>query len=119
MTITEALLNYSNGKIIIDKFVYQYVADNGVRVLYRFVIDSNHLYLRHEEFSDFITTTEDIELTDEDVTELLLQSITDFLGGDHFKFDIFDRTIDVSASTLLSEEFLTQNNLQEILFKTY
>jgi len=120
MTIAEVLANYSNGKLVIDKLVCQYVADNGARVLCRFVFDSDHLYLRKEMLFGFSNNTlQDIELTDDDVQDTLLQVIADFLVADNHEFDIFNRDIEVLVEELLSEDCIAAHELEGFIFKMY
>ena len=119
MTISQALSNYSNGTLVIDKYVYQYVTDTGLRVIYRFVFDANNLYLRKETLNGFSKTEENIEVTDADVLDVLPESIASFLSDTEYKYDIFDRDVDVPATDLFLVDFLEAHNLQEAVFKTY
>jgi len=119
MTIAQALNGYSNGKLVIDKFVYQYVSITSSRVVYRFAFDSSHLYLRKEEAHDFNGSIEDIELFDEDISETMAETIAKFLATEQYQFDIYKRDIDIPAEQLLSQSFINENGLIGAVFKTY
>ena len=103
MTIAEAINGYGNGKKILDQLVCQFVHTHGARYIYRFVVDSEKLYLREDVLRGFTgNTSEDIELTDEEVTDALLALVEEFLDGESPKvYDIFERHVGVNAEELL------------------
>lgn len=120
MTIQEAINGYDNGKLIIDKLVCQFVSEAGSRVIYRFVVDSDGLYLRRDEIIGFgEMETSDIELSDDDVQESFPQYIADFLQGGERVYDIYRRDTAVEASDLLTVEFLEAQDLEGAVFMTY
>lgn len=113
MTIETAINGYSNGKLVLDQLVCQFVNDTGGRVIYRFVIDADHLYLRKDVIFGFgDMTTEDATLTDEDVQEGFPQYIADFLAGGEKVFDVYQRNMHVPAASILSAQFLSGHELE-------
>ena len=104
MTISEAINGYSNGKLLLDQLVCQFIAETGGRVIYRFVIDLQHLHLRKDVIASFgDMTTDDVVLTDDDVHPDFPQYIADFLAGDSAKiYDIYKRDTPIQASAILS-----------------
>lgn len=120
MTIQEAINGYDNGKLIIDKFVFQFASEAGSRIIYRFAIDSGGLYLRRDEIFGFgEMETTDFELSDDDVQESFPQHIADFLAGDGRIDDIYRRKTAIEASDLLTTEFLEEHSLEGAIFMTY
>lgn len=114
MTISEAINGYSNGKLLLDQLVCQFIAETGGRVIYRFVVDPEHLYLRKDVIIGFgEMTTEDTILTDQDVHSDFPQYIADFLAGDSSKvFDIYKRDERVPSVSILSAQFLSGHELE-------
>lgn len=121
MTIEEAINGYTNGKLVLDKLVCQFVRDGASRVIYKFVIYSDNLYLRKEEiagFNEFIR--EDLILTDSDVDPQFPQYISDFLSSDSLKiYDIYKRDIPIPAEIVLSQDFLVGHELEGRHFLSY
>lgn len=113
MTISEAINGYSNGKLLLDQLVCQFVSDTGGRVIYRFMVDSNHLYLRKDVIIGFGNMpTEETILGDQDVHDDFPQYIADFLSGDSAKiYDIYKRDVQIQASEILSNTFLQNHEL--------
>lgn len=120
MTIEQALEQYANGLVVVDKLVWQYVDEtNGSRVVYQFVIDSSHLYLRKTVMQSFNKTEEQFELFDTDVKDALLEFISNFTTASDKLYDIFNRDVVIPVNELFEEAVITEHGLENASFKTY
>lgn len=120
MTIEQALENYTNGLFIVDKLVWQYVDEtNGSRVVYQFVIDSNHLYLRKTITQSFSKIEEQFELFDTDVKDRLLEFISSFTTASDKLYDIFNRDVVIPVNELFEDATIAEHGLENASFKTY
>jgi hypothetical protein len=117
MTIQEALYGYDNGKLVMDKLVCQFPSPNGSRVVFRFTLDSEGLYLRKDEIFGFgRATQEEFQLSDQDVNQSLLEYVIGFWQNERKVYDIFKREVPVPAAELLSGQALAAFGLEDKAF---
>lgn len=120
MTIAQATAGFGDQLVLLDKLVCQYVADNGARIIWRFVCQNGKIFLRRESISGFGSASlEGTELFDDYVTEELLAYVTAFIEGSQRNFDIFNRDLPVDSHVILTEVFLEGHELEGKLFMAY
>ena len=113
MTISETTSAYNGNKVLVDKLVCQYVDDNGARVLFRFVVGKGKLYIRKDRIKGFgDMTTQDTQLSEEDVTDELLAYIAEFLDSTERTYDIYKRNDFLPADAVLGEDIISSLGLQ-------